>query len=241
MVTVGRFNTVQPPFDNPAVRRAAVAAIGRRDVLEAVGGDPQNWIACDGAFACAPGHAGTTNAGSDIEAAKRLLAASGYHGERAVLLSASDQSIVALQVTIAADLLAKAGMTVDLQTLDTSTVQTRRISRAPVDRGGWSMFFTWFAGADLIDPAGNIALSATGANGWFGWLDDPQTEHLTDRWYAATEDSERAQTLQRISARTAETAPYVVTGQFRTLTAYRNAITGILDGPVPFFWNLKKA
>jgi peptide/nickel transport system substrate-binding protein len=240
VVTVGRFNTIQPPFDNPAVRRAAVAAIGRRDVLEAVGGDPKNWIACDGAFACAPGHAGSTNAGSDIAAAKRLLAASGYHGERAVLLSSSDQSIIALQVTIAADLLTRAGMTVDLQTLDTSTVQSRRTSRAPVDRGGWSMFFTWFAGADLMDPSSDIAISATGATGWFGWLDDPETERLTDRWYAATDDTERAQALRRISARTDETAPYVITGQFRTPTAYRNSISGILDGPVPFFWNVKK-
>ena len=240
VVTIGRFNAIQPPFDNPAVRRAAVAAIGRRDVLEAVGGDPGNWIPCDGPFACAPGHTGGANADSDIATARKLLAASGYRGERTVLLSASDQSIVSLQATIAADGLTKAGFNVDLQTLDTSSVQTRRTSRESVDQNGWSMFFTWFAGIDLADPTGNIALSATGANAWFGWLDDPETERLIDSWYAAPDDAGRASAIERIAARTKETAPFVVTGQFRTPTAYRSSVTGILDGPVPFFWNLKK-
>lgn len=240
VVTLGRFNAAQPPFDNPMVRQAAVAAIGRRDVLEAVGGAPADWIACEGPFACPPGTA-APQPESNITLARQLLAASGYQGQTAVVLSAADQSIVSLQATIAAERMKEAGIKVDLQTLDTSTIQSRRTSREPIERGGWSMFFTWFAAVDLLDPMGHLPLSAAGRDGYFGWLDDPATERLVDAWFDAANAPAQADTQRAIAARTRETAPFAITGQFRTPIAYRNNLSGILEAPVPFFWNVRKA
>jgi peptide/nickel transport system substrate-binding protein len=240
VVTLGRFNASQPPFNDALVRQAAVAAIGRRDTLEAVGGPPSEWIACEGPFACIPGTVDVPQAESDIALAKKLMAASGYKGQTAVVLSAADQSIVSLQATVAAERMKQAGIKVDFQTLDTSTIQSRRTSREPVERGGWSMFFTWFAAVDLLDPSGHVVLSADGSKGYFGWLDDPETERLVDAWFAATGPDAQAAAKRAIAARTRETAPFVITGQFRTPTAFRSNLTGILEAPVPFFWNVKK-
>ena len=240
VVTLGRFNASQPPFDNALVRQAAVAAIGRRDTLEAVGGPPSEWIACEGPFACIPGTVNAPQAGSDVALAKKLIAESGYRGQPAAILSAADQSIISLQATLAAERMKQAGMTIDFQSLDTSTIQSRRTSREPVERGGWSMFFVWFAAADLLDPSSHTVLSANGAKGYFGWLDDPETERLVDAWFAATGPDAQSAAKRAIAARTAETAPFVITGQFRTPTAFRTTLSGILDAPVPFFWNVRK-
>jgi len=41
---IARFNTLQPPFNNPAIRRAVAMAIDQRDYLRAVAGDdPAGW------------------------------------------------------------------------------------------------------------------------------------------------------------------------------------------------------
>ncbi len=157
------------------------------------------------------------------------------------MLSAADQSIVSLQATIAAERLKEAGIKVDLQTLDTSTVQSRRTSREPIERGGWSMFFTWFAAVDLMDPLGHLPLNAAGRDGYFGWLGDPATERLLDNWFAAPDAQAQAAAQRAIGARTLETAPFAITGQFRTPTVYRTNLSGILEAPVPFFWNVRKA
>jgi peptide/nickel transport system substrate-binding protein len=39
-----RFNHLQPPFDNPAIRRAILGAVNQADFMQAiVGQDPQLW------------------------------------------------------------------------------------------------------------------------------------------------------------------------------------------------------
>ncbi|RYI99583.1 MAG: ABC transporter substrate-binding protein, partial [Acetobacteraceae bacterium] len=48
-----RFNTLQPPFDNPAIRRAVAMAVDQRDYMRAVAGnEPGGWEACEGVFTC---------------------------------------------------------------------------------------------------------------------------------------------------------------------------------------------
>jgi ABC-type transport system substrate-binding protein len=54
------------------------------------------------------------------------MTASGYKGQTAVVLSAADQSIVALQATVATERMKQAGIKIDFQTLDTSTIRSRR-------------------------------------------------------------------------------------------------------------------
>ena len=75
-----RFNTLQPPFNNPAIRRAVAMAVDQRDYLRAVAGDePDGWGVCEGVFTC--GTPLANEEGSEvlkmrsIERAKRRAAA----------------------------------------------------------------------------------------------------------------------------------------------------------------------
>jgi peptide/nickel transport system substrate-binding protein len=234
-----RFNCVQPPFDNVLVRRAVAMGVDRADYLQVMGGDRRFWVECDSAFPCSP--ASLPARRPDLEGARKLLRTSGYAGEKVVLLSAGDQTIVALQAEVTADLLRKIGMTVEVQQFDTATILSRRISKAPVSQGGWSIFHTWFESANLQDPTVNPTLDADGDRSWFGWLTDAPTETLIEQWYAASTDRDRQAIMTALDRRIAETVPFIITGQFLAPTAYRSGISGFVEAPALFFWNVAKA
>ena len=90
----------------------------------------------------------------DLDAAKRLLAEAGYKGKPITCVAAQDQPITKAQGDATADLLKQLGMNVDFVATDWGTTGTRRAMKNPPDQGGWSMFHTWHAGADCINPAG---------------------------------------------------------------------------------------
>jgi len=63
-----------------------------------------------------------------------------------------------------------------------------------------------------------------------------RTEFLT----APTEAAQIA-LARRIQARAFETVPYVTMGQMWQPTAFRRNLQDMVAGPVPLFWNLRKA
>ena len=53
--------------------------------------------------------------------------------------------------------------------------------------GGWDMFFTNWAGPDILNPVANASTNGRGKNGdWFGWADDPTIEAMRDAFARAT-------------------------------------------------------
>ncbi len=64
---------------------------------------------------------------------------------------------------VAADMMQRCGMHVDLQTADRGSAIQCRASKAPPDRGGWSVFITTVTGLDMSNPASNPALRGNGA------------------------------------------------------------------------------
>ena len=99
-----RFNTLQPPFNNPAIRRAVAMAVDQRDYMRAVAGnEPDGWEACEGVFTC--GTPLANEAGSEIlkthgiDRARAALKEAGYEGEKVVLIAprrlSADQRAVA--------------------------------------------------------------------------------------------------------------------------------------------------
>ena len=121
----------------------------------------------------------------NLAKAKELIAASGYKGEKIVLLDATDQPIVHGQALVTLAALRQAGLNVELQAMDWGTLITRRASKAPIDKGGWNIFHTWTAAPDLLSPALNGPLRANGGKAWFGWPDDPKLESLIGEWFKA--------------------------------------------------------
>src|SRR6266700_528870 len=184
--TVGRMNFLYPPFDNLKVRRAALLAMNQKDVLDALVGNPKYYQICGAVFACGSPletdiGAETLLKGNGMAEAKKALAESGYDGTPVVLLAPGDVVTLKAQPIVVAQQLRDAGFKVDLQATDWQTVVARRSSQKPPKEGGWNMFFTTWAGADVVNPIANFSIGGRGKNGgWFGWAENAKIEQLKD-------------------------------------------------------------
>ena len=241
-----RFNHIQPPFNNLKLREAVLNLVDQKDYMGAAAGDPKYWKTCAALFGC--GTPFETDAGADallngpnLAKAKQLIQEAGYKGEKIVLLSATDQSIVQGQALVTLDALRKAGLNVELQANDWGTLITRRTSKEPVEKGGWSIFHTWTSAPDFFSPAVNILVRGSGEKAWFGWPTDAKIEALIDDWFRATDLAAQKKLAADIQVEAyANEVPYVPTGQFVVPTAYRKNLEGIIIAPVVFLWNVEK-
>jgi peptide/nickel transport system substrate-binding protein len=241
-----RFNQLNPPFNNPAIRRALLGAISQEDTMTAVvGTDRKMWNAPVGYFTPDTPMASTEGLGvftgpRDMDKVQRELKAAGYKGEKVVLLAATDFPVLKAMADVAADTLKRAGLNVDYVATDWGTVVTRRAKKEPVDQGGWSAFCTAWAGADQINPAGHISLRANGDKAWFGWPDDPKLEALRDQWFEAPDVAAQAAICAAMQQEALISVPYIPMGQYLQPTAYRANLDGVLSG-FAIFWNVRKA
>ncbi len=121
-------------------------------------------------------------------------------------------------------------MNVDYQALDWGTVLTRRTSKAPVDAGGWSVFFTSWAGSDMLTPAGHISLRGNGADAWFGWPDAPKIEALRTDWFSAPDAAVQKTEAEALQKQVLTDVPYIPLGQYLQATAYRETLTNVMNG-----------
>src|SRR6201997_1105647 len=179
--TLGRMNFLYPPFNNVKVRRAAFLAMNQKDVLDAMVGNPDYYRVCGAVFVC--GTPLASDVGSEplvkangVAEARKLLAESGYDGTPIVLMAPGDVVTLKAQPIVAAQLLRAAGFKVDVQATDWQTVVSRRTSQKSPKEGGWNMFFTNWAAADLMNPIVNFAIGGQGKSGWFGWAEDAKIE-----------------------------------------------------------------
>jgi peptide/nickel transport system substrate-binding protein len=240
-----RFNHLHPPFDNVKMRQAVLAAMDQIDFMVAYAGDPPNWKLCPSFFTC--GTPMATNAGSgaltgkrDFDRAKNLIAEAAYKGEKIVVLDAVDTPVPHSHALVAADLLRKLGLTVEIATSDWGNLTIRRASKKPIDQGGWNVFGTSWVGADMLDPGLNQSLRTNGDAAWFGWPKDDKLESLRSQWMRTTDSEARQEIAAAIQERAFEVVPYIPTGQWKTRTAYRKNLKGLVLGPVIFQWGVEK-
>ena len=143
-----RFNHLHPPFNNVAVRRAVMMAVNQDDYMASVtAGDASAYTVCKSMFPCGTplrrrGRRGR-DAGQYRQGAGRCSQASGYKGEKVVLISPTDLTTVGPFGDVTYDLLKKIGMNVEMVATDWGTVVQRRTSKEPVEKGGWSVMHTW--------------------------------------------------------------------------------------------------
>src|SRR5262249_11930215 len=151
-------NHLFPPFNDVRARRAILMALSQEDYMRAfVGDDDTLWKPMPGYFP--PGTPLYTEEGGDIlkgprkvEAAKRLLADSGYAGEPVTLMAAQDVAHHKAWGDVTVDLLKRLDMKVDFTAVDWGTVIARRAQKSPPRQGGWHMFITGYFGLDFADP-----------------------------------------------------------------------------------------
>ncbi len=246
MVTIARMNFLNPPFDNPKIRKAAMMAISQKDVMDAMIGNPDLYQLCGAMFVCGTPLASDVGSdavvhGTGMEEAKKLLAESGYDGTPIVLMHPTDVGSLRTQPVVVAQALRDAGFTVDLQAMDWQTLVGRRASQAPVADGGWNMFCTNWVGADTFNPLVNNMVNGKGPEGgWFGWPTVPKAEELRDAYARAGSLDEQKKIAEEIQKLAYDEVMYVPLGQYFAPTAWSTKLEGVLDGPAPFFWNISK-
>ncbi len=247
VVGVVVFNHLHPPFDNPKLRRALLPALDQKTYLSAVMGDEAEFIRAGvGVFAPDTPLATTTSLDAltgprNIALAKKLVAESGYKGEKVVLLCPTDYPTLNAVANMTRELYVQVGLNVDFVTTDWGTLVARRASQEPVEKGGWSTFCTSALGYQLANPIANNMIRGAGKLGWFGWPDSPALRGLRDAWLDAPDLAAQKAIADTIQRTVFEEVPYIPTGQWFTPSAWRNTISGIVSGSSPVFWNLKKA
>ena len=82
--------------------------------------------------------------------------------------------------------------------------------------------------------------AANGGDAWFGWPSDDKLEQLRTEWLGTSDSEVRQEIAVKIQQRAFETVPYVPTGQWSPVTAYRNNVKGIIIAPALFMWNVEK-
>jgi peptide/nickel transport system substrate-binding protein len=241
-----RMNHLHPPFNDVRARRAILTAMSQEDYMRAVVGDDALWKALPGFFT--PGTPLYSEDGGEIlkgprrlDAAKRLLADSGYSGQPVTCVVAQDLQITKAQGEVTADLLRKLGVNVDFAAVDWGTNAARRAQKSPPGQGGWQMFHTWHAGAVCIDPSSYTAIRANGDKAWFGWPTSAKVESEITAWYDARNLDEEKAAIARLNKAALEDVVYAPTGFFLAYQAWRKNVDGIVKGPLPFFWGVSKA
>ncbi len=246
-VNMMRLNHLQPPFNNPAIRRAVLHAIDQVAMMQAiVGTDPKTYHTPHGVFC--PGTPLASEAGleplkgpRDYEKVKRMVKDAGYAGEKVTMLVATDYAQFKAIGDVAADMFQKIGMNVDYIATDWGTMLQRRNNRGPVDQGGWSCFSTGWEGVDHLDPANHYAVRGNGADAasWPGWCVSEKLEQLRNAWFAAPDLASQQAICRDMQVQVMQDVPSIPLGQYVQMTAYRTNITGVLRG-FPVFWNVKK-
>ena len=246
LMALCRFNHLHPPFDNAAIRRALLGAVNQANFMTAViGTDRSLWRDEIGFFP--PGTPMASDAGLsaipdrvDFEKVKRDLQAAGYNGQRVTIIAASDFPSLNALAQVGNDMFRRAGMNVDYVATDWGSVVQRRASREAPERGGWSVFFTFFAGVDMFNPGVHQSLRGNGQNAWFGWPTIPRIEELRQAWFDAPGLEAQQLIARQIQEVAFQEVPYLPLGQYFQATAYRRGLTGVLKG-LPLFWNVQRS
>jgi peptide/nickel transport system substrate-binding protein len=240
-----RFNTLQPPFNNPGVRRAFAMAVDQRDYLRAVAGnEPDGWGVCEGVFTCGTPLANEN--GSEIlrtrsiERARAALREAGYNNERVVMIAPGDYPQINALSLVSADIMRRLGMNLELISADWGTLVQRRTSKEPVERGGWSVFHTTSSGQALTQPVTHLFLRANGANAWFGWPEDAEIERLRGAYVDATDAAERRRVAEALNAAAMRLMAYVPLGYYWQPSVWRRSLSGVFRAPATVFWGIEK-
>jgi peptide/nickel transport system substrate-binding protein len=244
--SVGRLvmNQLRPPFNDVRARRAILMAVSQEDYMRAIVGDDTLWKPLPSIFP--PGTPLYTEEGGDIlkgprnfEAAKRLLAESGYAGEPVTLMAVQDIPELKAWGDVTADLLKRLDMKVDFAAVDYGTMVARRAQKSPPGQGGWQIYVSAFVGASLLNPSAGF--TANGESVLLGWANSPAVQAEVGAWYdAATLDQEKA-AARRLNKAAMDHVLFAPLGWYLQHYAWRNNVTGIVPGPAPFFWGVSKA
>ena len=241
-----RINHLHAPFDNKTARQAIQLIVNQETYLQAIVGIEELYKVCPAMFMCDTPY--SSDAGSarvmmqDFDKAKAMLAEAGYNGEKIILMHPTDIATLSAATQVTAQLLREAGINLEVQAMDWSTLTARRAEKKAPEEGGWHIFHTSWIAPDLINPVANIGVSGGGTEkAWFGWPTDPEIEALRQAFARETNPAAQKQLASQVQEKAMDTVTYIPIGQYLQYRAIRENVSGFLSAPVPYFWNLSKS
>ena len=242
---IARPNSLHPPFNNYKGRQALLYLVDQEQAMQAVAGSPDMYMKfCPTYFMC--NSANESKAGSEpiakqnIEKAKALLKEAGYNGETITVLFPTDRPQYAAAETVLIEAMRKAGMKLDILSLDWATVTARRVKKDPPDKGGWNLLVTSQGGPDPSSPSSNIWFNSKCAQANVGWACDEELTKMIDDYAREADAAKRRAMIDKIQERAFVSVPYVPLGQYFQPIAFRSNIKGVLESGVPVYWNIEK-
>ena len=245
-VTFVRPNFQLPPFNDVRARQALALLFDQREMLDAVAGDKVPTQPCWSFTVC--GGPLATEVGSepyrtpDLARARALMAEAGYRGETLVLVATPQLPVIGQMAQVAEQRLRAIGVNVDVQMMDFAAMFPRiQTANKPIGQGGYHLFTYYATGGSWYHPLTNLSLDTScPAARWAGFPCDPEGERLRQTFLAAPDNAARQAAYEAFHRRMWEFLPYIPTGQFDVMSAYRPNVSGLLSVYTIAYWNIEK-
>jgi peptide/nickel transport system substrate-binding protein len=176
----------------------------------------------------------------DLAKAREAVQASGYKGERIVLMAPTDYHSINAMTEVVADVLRRIGLNIDYQAMDWGTMVRRWTSVQPIENGGWSLYCTTTTAVSSVDPADHRSIRGNGLQGAQGWWTSAPMEALRNEFLATADTAAQKRICADMQELAFQEAPYVPLGVFFQPTAWRRNVTGQLPG-FNRFYNVRKS
>jgi peptide/nickel transport system substrate-binding protein len=239
-----RFNTLHRPFDNVKIRQALWYAFNQEDFLRATIGDPTYYKLCKALFVCGTPLESTKGMDglleSNFDKAHALIREARYDGTPVVLLHSTDVAVLTNLAPVAKSLMERAGLKVDMQSMDWQTLVTRVAKKEPPAQGGWNAFVTAWAAADILNPVVTGFLNASCDKAMRGWPCDAEIERLRDQYARETNPARLKGIAEAVQVRITQYPTHIHLGQWSQPMAVRRNVDGIVAAPVTVLWNIEK-
>jgi peptide/nickel transport system substrate-binding protein len=174
-----------------------------------------------------------------LDVAKRLLSESGYAGEPIVCMAAQDIPHHKAWGDVTADLLKRLDMNVDFTAVDWGTVTARRAQKNPPTKGGWHMYHTSIYAVDWVFPTSTL-VQANGTAAGNGWAKSPSVEAEIAAWFDANTLEDERSAGRRLNDAALNEVVCAPLGWYLRYFAWTKDLTGVTQGPLPFFWGVGK-
>ena len=163
----------------------------------------------------------------------------GYDGTPIVLMHSTDIQALTNLAPVAKSLMEKAGFKVEMQSMDWQTLVARRAKKDPPNAGGWHAFLTGWVSADISNPIFTGFLNSACDKAMFGWPCDPEMERLRDEFARETDPAKQKTIAEAVQVRATKMVSHIPLGQWYQPSLMRKNLVGMLNAPVPVFWNME--
>ncbi len=244
-----RLNWTNPPFDNQGIRHAIHNFVFQPDMIMAVMGNMEDGKVCGAMMMC--GSATGSEAGAELllstdpapvrlKRGIEMMRAAGYKNEPIVILDATDQVMQHNATLVLVDAMRKAGVNVDLQTVDWATVTSRRTIRGP-GSNGWHIIMTTGGQVAGVNPAFSILAPARCEKSFPGWPCDQRYEDLRSAWLKESDPGKSRALAVDIQKRGMEIGHSIPYGEYLLPAAWRDSLDGVVSVPEHVvFWGMRK-